>query len=44
LSAQARNCAFRRLAQGRLELAERHLDVVRIGRVLRQIAKRSASR
>jgi len=35
---------LRRLAQGRLALAERHLDGVQVGRVLRQIAKRSASR
>src|SRR6516164_1073677 len=42
--AQTRNCSFRRFAQRRFQLAERHLDGVKVGRVLRQIAKRGAAR
>src|SRR5262249_268853 len=41
---EARNGPVRRLAQRRLQLAERHLDGIEVGRVLGQIAKRSAAR
>src|SRR6516164_10080315 len=41
-AAYARDSALCKLAQVRLEFAEGHLDRIKIGRVLRQIAKRCA--
>jgi hypothetical protein len=42
-AAYARDGSLRELAQVGLEFAEGHLDRIKIGRVLRQIAKRCAS-